>query len=76
MTATLPVSVESEIFYPSTDGQPVAETDDHLYALLTTLEVLQQYLAKSSGNSIGKSISLLCTRLSQVAGSPRCDGDF
>ncbi|MDZ8184880.1 MAG: Uma2 family endonuclease [Nostoc sp. ChiSLP02] len=45
MTAILPVSVESEIFYPSADGQPVAETYDHLYALLTTLEVLKQYLA-------------------------------
>ncbi|MGJ5628247.1 Uma2 family endonuclease [Nostoc sp. CALU 1950] len=45
MMATLPVSVESEIFYPSADGQPVAETYDHLYALLTTLEVLKQYLA-------------------------------
>jgi Uma2 family endonuclease len=44
MTATLPVSVESEIFYPSADGEPVAETYDHLYALLTTLEVLKQYL--------------------------------
>ncbi|MBD2413239.1 hypothetical protein FACHB389_18650 [Nostoc calcicola FACHB-389] len=45
MTATLPVNVESEIFYPSADGQPVAETYDHLYVLLTTLEVLKQYLA-------------------------------
>ncbi|MBD2728752.1 Uma2 family endonuclease [Nostoc sp. FACHB-892] len=45
MTATVPVNVESEIFYPSADGQPVAETYDHLYALLTTLEVLKQYLA-------------------------------
>ncbi|MBD2243938.1 hypothetical protein H6G26_10040 [Nostoc sp. FACHB-888] len=25
MTATLPVNVESEIFYPSADGQPVGE---------------------------------------------------
>ncbi|MDZ8027103.1 MAG: Uma2 family endonuclease [Nostoc sp. DedQUE11] len=33
------------MFYPSADGQPVAETYDHLYALLTTLEVLKQYLA-------------------------------
>ncbi|MDZ7954208.1 Uma2 family endonuclease [Nostoc sp. DedQUE09] len=45
MTVTVPVSVESEIFYPSADGQPVAETYDHLYALLTTLEVLKQHLA-------------------------------
>jgi Uma2 family endonuclease len=45
MTATLPVVAQSEIFYPSADGQPVAETYDHLYVLLTTLEVLKQYLA-------------------------------
>jgi len=45
MTAILPVSIESQPFYPSADGQPVAETYDHLYALLTTLEVLKQYLA-------------------------------
>ncbi|BAY87167.1 hypothetical protein NIES267_66850 [Calothrix parasitica NIES-267] len=35
---------KSEIFYPSSDGEPVAETYIHLYALLTTLEVLRQYL--------------------------------
>lgn len=46
MTATLPVKVASEIFYPSADGEPVAETYDHLYAILTTLEVLKQYLAE------------------------------
>ena len=45
MTATLPVASQTEIFYPSADGEPVAETFDHLYALLTTLEVLKQYLA-------------------------------
>ncbi len=44
MTATLPVA-QSEIFYPSADGEPVAETYDHLYVLLTTLAVLKQYLA-------------------------------
>ncbi len=32
------------IAYPSGDGRPVAETYLHLYALLTTLEVLKQYL--------------------------------
>ncbi|RUR72513.1 Uma2 family endonuclease [Chlorogloeopsis fritschii PCC 9212] len=45
MTATLPVASQTEPFYPSADGEPVAETYDHLYALLTTLEVLKQYLA-------------------------------
>jgi Uma2 family endonuclease len=53
MTATLPVSVESEILYPSADGQPVAETYDHLYALLTTLEVLKQYLANRQATVLG-----------------------
>lgn len=36
-------SVQS-VDYPSSDGEPVAETYAHLYALLVTLEVLQQYL--------------------------------
>jgi len=30
--------------YPSRDGRPVAESFVHLYAILTTLEVLRQYL--------------------------------
>ncbi|MBD2208708.1 Uma2 family endonuclease [Nostoc linckia FACHB-104] len=34
----------SEIIYPSSDGEPIAETYDHLYAILTTLEVIRQYL--------------------------------
>jgi Uma2 family endonuclease len=33
------------IEYPSSDGEPVAETYVHLYAILTTLEVLKQYLS-------------------------------
>ncbi|MEH2442130.1 Uma2 family endonuclease [Nostoc sp.] len=53
MTATLPVGIESEIFYPSADDQPVAETYDHLYALLTTLEVLKQYLADRQATVLG-----------------------
>lgn len=34
----------SSVIYPSRDGEPVAETYDHLYALFVTLEVLRQYL--------------------------------
>ncbi len=34
----------SQPFYPSADGEPVAETYTHFYVLLTTLEVLRQYL--------------------------------
>ena len=45
MTATISVAQTTEPFYPSADGKPVAETYDHLYALLTTLEVLKQYLS-------------------------------
>ncbi|MBD1807312.1 Uma2 family endonuclease [Microcoleus sp. FACHB-SPT15] len=52
MTATVPV-VETEPFYPSADGEPVAETYDHLYALLTTLEVLKQYLAGCQATVLG-----------------------
>ncbi|MEM7555668.1 MAG: Uma2 family endonuclease [Cyanobacteria bacterium P01_A01_bin.84] len=33
-----------EIFYPSSDGEPLAETYVHLYAILVTLEILKQYL--------------------------------
>jgi hypothetical protein len=41
-TAVLP---SADIFYPSEDGEPLAESYVHLYAILTTLEVLKQYLA-------------------------------
>ncbi|MBW4575866.1 MAG: Uma2 family endonuclease [Aphanothece sp. CMT-3BRIN-NPC111] len=45
MTASLPTVQTTPTFYPSADGEPVAETYDHLYAILATLEVLKQYLA-------------------------------
>ncbi|MEM6425080.1 MAG: Uma2 family endonuclease [Cyanobacteria bacterium P01_D01_bin.128] len=35
----------SSSLYPASDGEPVAETFVHLYAMLITLEVLRQYLA-------------------------------
>ena len=44
MRTTTSIKKQSQIFYPSSDGEPVAETYTHLYALLTTLEVLRQYL--------------------------------
>ncbi|BAU41176.1 Uma2 family endonuclease [Leptolyngbya sp. O-77] len=44
MTSLLPAATPTEIFYPSSDGEPVAETYVHLYAMLVTLEVLRQYL--------------------------------
>ncbi|MEH2253362.1 Uma2 family endonuclease [Nostoc sp.] len=44
MTSLLPSSQSTEVFYPSSDGEPLAESYVHLYALLATLEVLRQYL--------------------------------
>ena len=40
MTAMIP----SKIYYPSGDGEPVAETFDHLYVILITIEILRLYL--------------------------------
>ncbi|NEP04615.1 MAG: Uma2 family endonuclease [Okeania sp. SIO2G4] len=46
MVANPPIAEkdEIEIFYPTEDGEPLAETYDHLYAILTSLEVIKQYL--------------------------------
>jgi Uma2 family endonuclease len=35
---------QQEIFYPSSDGEPLAETYDHLIAITTTLLILLQHL--------------------------------
>jgi Uma2 family endonuclease len=34
----------SEIFYPSSDGEPLAESYDHLYVIMTTLAMLLAHL--------------------------------
>lgn len=44
MTSLTTDPQSSTIVYPSSDGEPVAETYVHFYALLVTLEVLRQYL--------------------------------
>jgi Uma2 family endonuclease len=44
MTTLVPKPQTTEIFYPSSDGEPLAESYVHLYAILVTLEVLKQYL--------------------------------
>lgn len=36
--------LDASLVYPVSDGEPLAETYDHLYAILVTLEVLRQYL--------------------------------
>ncbi|MEA5421459.1 Uma2 family endonuclease [Spirulina sp. CCNP1310] len=44
MTSTV-IEQKSEIFYPSEDGEPLAESYEHVDAILMTLEVLREYLA-------------------------------
>ncbi len=36
--------LEERVLYPTGDGEPVAETEVHLWAIITTLEVLRVYI--------------------------------
>lgn len=53
MTTSLSQLQSKSLFYPSSDGKPVAETYLHLYALLVTLEVLKQYLRGRQATVLG-----------------------
>lgn len=53
MTTTPSITQPASIFYPSSDGEPVAETYLHFYALLVTLEVLKQYLKGRQATVLG-----------------------
>ncbi|MCY7286116.1 MAG: Uma2 family endonuclease [Cyanobacteria bacterium CAN_BIN43] len=53
MTMTLQQPQATEIFYPCSDGEPVAESFVHLYALFATLEVLRQYLLGQQATVLG-----------------------
>jgi hypothetical protein len=65
MTSLLPSSQSTEVFYPSSDGEPLAESYVHLCALLATLEVLRQYL-------LGKQATVLSNQFLYYAqGFPR-----
>lgn len=44
MTSALSPNQQAEVFYPSSDGEPLAESYAHLCVLLATLEILRQYL--------------------------------
>ncbi len=39
-----PISTQSAVIYPSSDGEPLAETYDHVQTILTTLVALTHYL--------------------------------
>jgi Uma2 family endonuclease len=45
MTSVLP-SQSTEIFYPSSDGEPLAETSVHVDAIINAVVALRQYLAE------------------------------
>ena len=45
MVSQLTKQTPPDLVYPVSDGEPLAETFDHLYVLLTTLMVLRHYLA-------------------------------
>ncbi len=47
------VAANNAIYYPSGDGQPVAETFAHLYAILMTIEVLRIYLQGQQATVLG-----------------------
>ncbi|MBW4517835.1 MAG: Uma2 family endonuclease [Timaviella obliquedivisa GSE-PSE-MK23-08B] len=53
MTTSLLQPQPTEIFYPCSDGEPVAESYVHLYALMVTLEVLRQYLLAQQATVLG-----------------------
>ncbi|MBT9315555.1 Uma2 family endonuclease [Leptothoe spongobia] len=56
MVSTVPTSqteAQTTIVYPSSDGEPVAETFVHLYAMLVTIEVLTQYLQGQRATVLG-----------------------
>jgi Uma2 family endonuclease len=53
MQVSLAPPPSTEIFYPSSDGKPVAEAYAHFYALLVTLEVLKQYLRHQRATVLG-----------------------
>lgn len=53
MQVTERTKLNEDIIYPVSDGEPVAETYDHFYALLVTLEVLKQYLTGQQATVLG-----------------------
>jgi Uma2 family endonuclease len=65
MTGKLEIQPKNPVIYPSEDGEPLAESYDHLYGIFVTLEVLRQYL-------IGRQATVLADQfLYYCQGNPR-----
>jgi Uma2 family endonuclease len=63
--STLSKPSTDPVVYPSSDGEPVAETFVHLYAIMTVIEVLRQYLAEQQATVLGNQF------LYYMEGNPR-----
>ena len=53
MTTLSPNLQPTKLFYPTGDGEPVAETCDHFYVLEIVLEVLRQFLGDRQATVLG-----------------------
>lgn len=53
MTTLSPNLQPTKLFYPTGDGEPVAETYDHFYVLAIVLEVLRQFLGDRQATVLG-----------------------
>ncbi len=53
MVSQLVKTTQSDVIYPVSDGEPVAETFDHLYVMITTLLVLRHYLVGQRATVLG-----------------------
>jgi Uma2 family endonuclease len=60
MTGTLAIQQQTPVIYPSEDGEPLAESYDHLYAIIVTLEVLRQYLIGRQATVLGDQFLYYC----------------
>jgi Uma2 family endonuclease len=52
-TQTAPAPAEDDILYPSSDGEPMAETPIHIRALILLLQAMQDFLAALTDIYIG-----------------------
>lgn len=70
MTALLPTPPTAEPFYPTGDGEPVAETYDHFYVLAIVLEVLRQFLSDRQATVLGNQFLYYAQGLPRLRTAP------
>lgn len=70
MVTTSSITQSSPVIDPSSDGEPVAETYAHFYALLVTLEVLRQYLEGQEPTVLTTQFLYYAQGVSSIASCP------